>query len=545
MRGRTPGGPEGVERLEGSASAKQRLRVLLEVLTGQCRVTEACARLGVKAARWAQLRRRALHGALAALEPQPGGRPRRRCQATADHVETLTARIRELELALRVAEARAEVAEIRGAAASPTPRRSRGRGKKRTATGRDEGPADTVGSGVVAQDIAQGGAPSVVNRSCLLAWRDEAVRRRRRGHRGVRSGACQLPRRQAEAAARDCLVAAGVWAREHGWYGPVAAAKLGVSERSLRRWSGRSRGVVTRGRPVLRPALAVRRDVLVQLAESGPGISVARLRAAFPQVPRAELVDLRGRYRRLCRQRGRGRMARLTWTQAGVVWAADFAWPPEVIEGRYPRLLSVRDLASGMQLAWQPVTGESAAQACSVLTSLFREHDAPLVLKMDNGPAFRSNELERELSHYGVAALYSPAYTPSYNGSAEAGVGAMKGRTEMQALLRGAVGELDVGGYRRGAARGECGVCGTARAFAEACGGVGLSSAVGRGSAGGVASGSVASAAPECIAKDRCGGRGIRRGRVGHGLSVACSVTSGSCSARPSCVVLEANSSTG
>jgi len=130
-------------------------------------------------------------------------------------------------------------------------------------------------------------------------------------------------------------------------------------------------------------------------------------------------------------------MARLTWTPAGVVWAADFAWPPQWIEGRYARLLSVRDLASGMQLAWRPVVGESAAETCAVLTGLFREQGAPLVLKMDNGPAFRSDELERMLSPYGVVVLYSPAYTPSYNGSAEAGVGAMKGRTEMQAWQRG------------------------------------------------------------------------------------------------------------
>jgi hypothetical protein len=239
---------------------------------------------------------------------------------------------------------------------------------------------------------------------------------------------------------RDRLAAIGAWARKQGWHLPVVTVRLRVSERSLRRWSGRQRRVVARGRPVIRPPLAVRRDVLAQLAEGGPGVSVARLRAAFPHVPRAELVDLRGRYRRLCRQRGRGRMARLTWTQAGVVWAADFAWPPEVIEGRYARLLSVRDLASGMQLAWGPVSGESAAETCGVLTGLFREHGAPLVLKVDNGPAFRSEGLESMLSPYGVVVLYSPAYTPSYNGSVEAGVGAMKGRTEVQAWRRGVSG---------------------------------------------------------------------------------------------------------
>src|SRR5262249_21352989 len=249
-------------------------------------------------------------------------------------------------------------------------------------------------------------APSAAHGKGLLLGRAEKAVPHRRGHRGVRGWSCQRPRRQGEAAVRDHLAAIRAWAREQGWHVAVEAARLKVSERSLRGWSARQRRVVARGRPVIRPPLDVRQDVLVQLAEEGPGVSVARLRAAFPHVPRAELVDLRGRYRRLCRQRGRERMARLTWTQAGVVWAADVAWPPEVIEGRYPRLLSVRDLASGMQLAWRPVRGESAAETRGVLTGLFGEHGAPLVLKMDNGPAFHSEELERMLSPQGVAVLY-------------------------------------------------------------------------------------------------------------------------------------------
>ena len=62
---------------------------------------------------------------------------------------------------------------------------------------------------------------------------------------------------------------------------------------------------------------------------------------------------------------------------------------------------------------------------------MFTEDGAPLVLKMDNGPAFRGEELENMLSPYDVVVLYSPAYMPSYKGSSEAGVGAMKGRTEV------------------------------------------------------------------------------------------------------------------
>jgi transposase InsO family protein len=166
---------------------------------------------------------------------------------------------------------------------------------------------------------------------------------------------------------------------------------------------------------VVRPAAAVREAVLAKLAEWGPRVGVARLRAAFPAVPRAELADLRDRYRRVARDRERGRLARLTWTRPGVVWAADFAWPPAAIEGRHPRLLSVRDLASGVQLAWQLAAGETAA-ACGVLAGLFREHGAPLVLKVDNGAAERGAELRNVLSRQGVEGLYSPAHTPQYNG---------------------------------------------------------------------------------------------------------------------------------
>src|SRR5262249_26070006 len=122
MRGRYASGPEAVERLDGSEAAKRRLRVLLEVLSGRCRVKDAWARLGLGEARLEQLRTRALRGALVALEPRRGGRPRRRPEVTADQVAELMARVHELELELRVAQARTEVAEIRAAAPS-APRR--------------------------------------------------------------------------------------------------------------------------------------------------------------------------------------------------------------------------------------------------------------------------------------------------------------------------------------------------------------------------------------------------------------------------------------
>jgi hypothetical protein len=78
MRGRIPSGPDYVQGLAGSTPAKERLQVILQTMTGTCRVSEACDLLGIGMQRFHQLRRRALLGALAALEPRASGRPGRR-----------------------------------------------------------------------------------------------------------------------------------------------------------------------------------------------------------------------------------------------------------------------------------------------------------------------------------------------------------------------------------------------------------------------------------------------------------------------------------
>src|SRR4051794_40312674 len=57
---------------------------------------------------------------------------------------------------------------------------------------------------------------------------------------------------------------------------------------------------------------------------------------------------------------------------------------------------------------------------------LFHEHGAALVLKSDNGAAFISEPLRRFLDGSPARLLLSPPYTPEYNGSIEAGNGALK-----------------------------------------------------------------------------------------------------------------------
>jgi transposase InsO family protein len=113
-------------------------------------------------------------------------------------------------------------------------------------------------------------------------------------------------------------------------------------------------------------------------------------------------------------------MLRLTWHEPGSIWAMDHTRPPEPIDGIYPSILCVRDLASGMQLAWQPVPNEMACTTIAVVESLFTAHGPPLVIKSDNGAAFKDHDFIELLKRHRVEPLFSPPRTPRYNGSCEA-----------------------------------------------------------------------------------------------------------------------------
>src|SRR5262249_56597818 len=77
MRGRRPAGPELAGRLEGSAQARRRMRVVLETIAGVRRVQEACAELGICEQRFETIRAEAIRAGIAALEARPVGRPPR------------------------------------------------------------------------------------------------------------------------------------------------------------------------------------------------------------------------------------------------------------------------------------------------------------------------------------------------------------------------------------------------------------------------------------------------------------------------------------
>ena len=197
------------------------------------------------------------------------------------------------------------------------------------------------------------------------------------------------------------------------------------------------------GRPVRRSeraARAAREEVIRFLDEHGPQIGVPALRDGFPQMGRAELTDLLKRYRAVWRARNRVPLRVLVWSGAGRVWAIDFTGPLPARTGGTRFVLAVRDLASGRQLLWQPVEAPTGAVVGAALADLFARHGAPLVLKCDNGSAFTSGAVRQQLAAHGVVALYSPPYWPRYNGSIEAGIGALKERTAARAARAGHAG---------------------------------------------------------------------------------------------------------
>jgi hypothetical protein len=91
---------------------KRRLKVILQTMRGELRLSEACAMLGVSPQRFHQLREEAMQGALAALEPRPAGRPARSQAESAQQVEQLQKKLADAQVELRAAQAREEIALV-------------------------------------------------------------------------------------------------------------------------------------------------------------------------------------------------------------------------------------------------------------------------------------------------------------------------------------------------------------------------------------------------------------------------------------------------
>lgn len=109
--GRPNKGVGHVDGLDAATAEKDRLRAILETITGDLSVEDACARLGIHRAQFQDLRHRALQGAVTALQPGRPGRPPKQ-EAAEEAIEQLRAEKAELEQELKLTRLRLELAIV-------------------------------------------------------------------------------------------------------------------------------------------------------------------------------------------------------------------------------------------------------------------------------------------------------------------------------------------------------------------------------------------------------------------------------------------------
>jgi transposase InsO family protein len=262
----------------------------------------------------------------------------------------------------------------------------------------------------------------------------------RRGAEGQRA------RREQELAARWLLVDYVDRAGLQGASIKEAAGRVGVATSTLVAWVRRRELDHLDAKPLgphaKRCDRATRAEILELLRELGPKVGLPTLEALFPDVAHRELEDLKRRWDRAWARGNMVTVHTLRWTEAGSVWAMDYTTPPRPVDGVFPYVLSVRDLASGRQLAAMPVVAATARTTIDVLTLLFSTHGTPLVIKSDNGSHFTADDVLRALERARVVHLLSPPRMPSYNGSCEAGIGGLMTRAFHEAARHGHPEEL-------------------------------------------------------------------------------------------------------
>ncbi len=213
------------------------------------------------------------------------------------------------------------------------------------------------------------------------------------------------------------------WLSRRGQSEGVTVRRIGLAPRTLRNWrrlwAKKIREPKPRGRPTESVDKELGNAIFSFFVDFGPDVPVTVLAEEFPHVARAEIRERKHRMVKAFFRLNAFYTYTLKWPKVGSVWAADFSRPPLPIDGLFPRILAVRDLSSLYQLEALPAPGEDAETVRGVLEALIREHGPPLIFKTDNGSAFHEETVTDLLEEHGVIPLFSPPYTPIFNGSIE------------------------------------------------------------------------------------------------------------------------------
>ena len=109
-QGRPPNVGEVIDRLEAHFEEKERLKTILDQISEDCSVDEACEGLNISRSRYFELRERALQGALDGLLPGAAGRPSTVEEIDLEDMDALAEHARYLERELKLADAKIDLA---------------------------------------------------------------------------------------------------------------------------------------------------------------------------------------------------------------------------------------------------------------------------------------------------------------------------------------------------------------------------------------------------------------------------------------------------
>ncbi len=256
-----------------------------------------------------------------------------------------------------------------------------------------------------------------------------------RNQRRDRDVAWQQQRRERERRLRLRCLALARWARWNGWPQERFATVLGIDMRTLWGWQALvGKPAKPQGAPPMRATPLERKAVNEFITLWDRCCSFRDLQEHFPHLPKNELGHL---YWAFAIAHRHDHALCLRWTSTGSVWAIDYSHAEHPVDGVFPFLLVVRDLATGYQIATLPCRNATAEHVVALLTALFKRHGVPLVLKSDNGSHFVNEAVTALLEQHGVTLLLSPPYYPRYNGACEAGIGACKVRVHQRAARDG------------------------------------------------------------------------------------------------------------
>jgi transposase len=348
------------------AAVLQRYRIMLAVIAGSLSVSEGARQLKLSRPRFHSLLHRGLTGFVTAIEPQRPGRPSR--AATEKALTQANARLRRenARLAARVQQTR-RLLEI---AAASLPRRATAT-RSRT-------------------------RPTAKRRAAAPATSDE-------------------PGPAHRLATVQSL-------RRHGLTVMLAAAVVGISARTVRRWQGRAR----RSEPLRRahrigpraPVSHERATVVRHLVRELHGlIGAEALRQSVPGISRREAAAVKRATLIELEKERRQRATRIVVTQPGVLRGVDGLHITTTDRPRH--VLVVADGSIPYRTGVYMSARYDGAAVATLLARDFLTHGPPLVCRLDRAKAHGVGAVHEVLTAHRVLVLHGPAHYPAFYGQLE------------------------------------------------------------------------------------------------------------------------------